>query len=158
MTKPFFRPTWKLTPPLIEALGGTVTEDEFNAHIKTPRLPGVSWPRTGTMHPNSKRFHEILREHGDLHDAKQAGYGRPDDPFHNVRSSQEWGVDGWIGAMVRLNDKVRRLQSHVRNGDSAFEMVEDNLRDIAVYATIGLVLYEEDQFDRALGVTPLSPR
>jgi len=95
-------------------------------------------------HPNSARFHEILAELGKLHDRKQADYGRDDDPFANVRASEEWGARGWVGAMIRANDKVRRLQSLLRNGNLANESAEDSLRDIAVYAVIALVLFEQD--------------
>ena len=62
-------------------------------------------------HPNSGRFHELLAEAGRLHDKKQTDYGRTDDPFANVRASEEWGIDGWVGAMIRATDKVRRLQT-----------------------------------------------
>lgn len=94
-------------------------------------------------HPNSERFHEILSELGELHDRKQADYGRGDDPFANVRSSEEWGLAPWVGAMVRLNDKVHRLQSLAANGDLRNEAAEDSFRDIAIYAVIALVLYEQ---------------
>lgn len=96
-------------------------------------------------HPNSARFHELLSELGALHDKKQADYGRGDDPFANVRASEEWGVRGWIGAMIRLNDKVRRLQSLVANGRLSNESADDSLRDIAVYSIIALVLYEQER-------------
>lgn len=95
-------------------------------------------------HPLSARFHEILKELGDLHDKKQADYGRDNDPFANVRASTEWGLEPWVGAMVRLNDKVRRLQALVRNGALVNESAEDSLRDIAVYAVIALVLREQE--------------
>lgn len=94
-------------------------------------------------HPNSARFHEILKEHGELHDKKQTDYGRGNDPFANVRSSEEFGVDPWVGAMIRLNDKVRRLQALEQNGDLQNESAYDSFRDIAVYATIAQVLFEE---------------
>lgn len=96
-------------------------------------------------HPNSARFHEILASLGALHDKKQADYGRGDDPFANVRGSQDWGVDPWIGAMVRANDKIRRLQSFIANGTLKNESVDDSLRDLAVYAIISLVLFEQQQ-------------
>ena len=96
-----------------------------------------------SRHPNSARFHEILAELGALHDRKQADYGRDDDPFPNVRASEEWGVAPWVGAMVRLNDKVKRLQTFAIKGSLANEGVEDSLRDIAVYAVIALVLWEQ---------------
>lgn len=97
------------------------------------------------QHPNSARFHDLLSELGALHDKKQADYGRGDDPFANIRASEEWGVTPWVGAMVRLHDKVRRLQSLIKNGRLENESAEDSLKDIAVYSLIALVLYEQEQ-------------
>src|SRR3990167_5855584 len=94
-------------------------------------------------HPKSQRFHDILQELGALHDKKQRDYGRDDDPFANVRASNELGIEPWVGAMVRLTDKVRRLQTLARRGQLANEAAEDSFRDIAVYAVIAAVLYEE---------------
>lgn len=92
--------------------------------------------------PSSARFHKILEELGKLHDSKQSDYGRSGDPFANIRASEEWGISPWVGALVRLNDKVRRLQSFALKGTLANESAEDSMRDIAVYAVISLVLYE----------------
>jgi hypothetical protein len=97
-----------------------------------------------SRHPNSQRFHELLKEAGELHDKKQTDYGRGDDPFANVRSSSEWGVPAWVGAMVRLNDKVRRLQALATKGSLANEAAIDSMMDIAVYALIARVLYEQE--------------
>lgn len=94
-------------------------------------------------HPSSARFHQILEIAGRLHDQKQADYGRTDDPFANVRASEDFGVDGWVGAMVRANDKMRRLQAFIQNGRLENESVIDSLMDLAVYALIARVLYEE---------------
>lgn len=91
------------------------------------------------------RFHAVLKELADLHDQKQQDYGAPEDPFHNVRSTEEFGVPAWMGAMIRLNDKVKRLQSYARKGELANEGVVDSFRDIAVYAIIAEVLWREDQ-------------
>lgn len=99
---------------------------------------------SSVRHPASERFHEILNGLAELHDSKQADYGLSTDPFANVRGSTDWGVEPWIGAMVRANDKVRRLQSFIKNGSLKNESVEDSLRDLAVYAVIALVLFEED--------------
>lgn len=95
-------------------------------------------------HPGSARFHELLAELGALHDKKQLDYGTAADPFANVRASVEWGMPGWIGAMVRLGDKVHRLQAFARKGRLANESAFDSLRDIAVYALIAYVLLEQD--------------
>jgi hypothetical protein len=79
-----------------------------------------------------------------LHDRKQADYGSGDDPFANVRASERFGISPWVGALVRLNDKVTRLQSFARKGELKNESAEDSMRDIAVYAIIALVLYEQE--------------
>lgn len=91
----------------------------------------------------SQRFHEILSELATLHDVKQADYGREDDPFANVRASEDFGIEGWVGALVRANDKMRRLQTFSKRGSLVNESVEDSLRDLAVYAVIALVLFEQ---------------
>lgn len=97
------------------------------------------------MHPNSARFRELLRQARELHDKKQLDYGTDQDPFVNVRASSDWGVPAWIGAMIRLNDKVKRLQSFAQKGTLANESAKDSFMDIAVYALIAYVLYEEDE-------------
>jgi hypothetical protein len=95
-------------------------------------------------HNSSKQFYSHLIEAGLLHASKQQDYGRLSDPFANVRSSEEWGVKPWIGALIRLNDKVRRLQSLATNGSLANEAAVDSFMDIAVYALIARVLYEQE--------------
>lgn len=94
-------------------------------------------------HRGSERFHELLREIGDLHDKKQKDYGTKKDPFANVRGSEDWGVPAWHGAMIRAEDKFRRLQKYSRDGVLENEGVEDSFKDLAVYALIALCLWEE---------------
>lgn len=91
------------------------------------------------------RFNSILKELGDLHERKMADYGADHDPYANLRGSQDFGVPPWVGASIRLNDKVRRLQAFARKGELLNESVEDSLRDIAVYAIIALVLLEQEK-------------
>lgn len=102
-----------------------------------------------TRHPGSARFHELLKEIGDLHDRKQQDYGTAGDPFANVRASAEWGIPGWVGALVRLNDKVVRLKQFARRGSLSNESARDSMLDIAVYALIALVLYEAEGSGKA---------
>jgi hypothetical protein len=101
-----------------------------------------------TQFQGSERFHEILRELGELHDLKSRDYGTEEEPFANIQGSREWGVLPWVGAMVRATDKLRRLQKFAREGKLANEAVEDSFRDLAVYAVIALVLYEETLLKR----------
>lgn len=93
-------------------------------------------------HPKSERLHQLLQELGDLHDKKQKDYGSSDDPFANITASQDWNIPPHVGALLRMNDKVRRLQSWVKNGYLANEGATDSMRDIAVYALIALVELE----------------
>lgn len=104
---------------------------------------GFQWKQPPTRHPNSQRFHDYLKEAGDLHDQKQRDYGHSDDPFANVRASSDWGFPPWVGAMMRLNDKVKRLQTLARTGNLSNEGAIDSFMDIAVYAIIARVLFEE---------------
>lgn len=99
-------------------------------------------------HPNSARFHEILKEAGELHDKKQQDYGRGSDPFANVRASSEFGVKPWIGCYIRLNDKITRIKSFIEKGNLANESLEDSLRDVIVYGAIALVLYEQEKNEK----------
>jgi hypothetical protein len=45
--------------------------------------------------------------------------------------------------MVRLTDKVRRLQTLAQTGELSNEGAIDSFMDIAVYALIARVLFEE---------------
>lgn len=89
-------------------------------------------------------FYEILDELKALHDKKNLDYGHDYDPYANVRGSQEWGVEPWKGTMIRLNDKIKRLQKYAKDGKLANEGVEDSLMDIGVYAIIALDLWRQE--------------
>lgn len=113
-------------------------------------VPGWSAPEPGwptaperERHPSSQRFHEILGDLGELHDRKQADYGTDEDPFANVRASEMFGVQSWLGAIIRLNDKVNRIAAFAVKGELKNEPLIDAFNDIAVYAIIARVLYEE---------------
>jgi len=95
-------------------------------------------------HPMSQRFHDLLKEIGELHDRKQSDYGRADDPFANVNGSAEWGIRPWVGAMLRATDKLKRLQKYSKEGNLANEGARDSFLDAAVYNLIACVLWEKE--------------
>ena len=97
------------------------------------------------MSKGDPRFHALLKEIGDLHDRKQADYGTDHDAFANVRASEEWGIPGWLGALIRANDKVARLKTFAIKGSLENEGVRDSMMDLAVYALIALILFEEGE-------------
>ena len=90
-------------------------------------------------------FEKVLQEIHDLHTKKQSDYGRPEqgDPFANVRASEDFGIPGYLGAVIRANDKIRRIQKYARGGTMVNESVEDSLLDAAVYFMIALCLFRE---------------
>lgn len=95
-------------------------------------------------HPLSTKFHALLKEAGDLHDLKQKDYGQDHDPFSNVRASEDFGVPGWVGCMMRGNDKMRRIQKAAVGQELNNESLRDSLMDLAVYSLIAVVLLEEE--------------
>lgn len=107
-----------------------------------------------SRHPLSQKFHDTLAEMGELHDRKQADYGRPatggdsGDPFANIRSVEAFGLSAWSGAAIRMGDKMRRLEAAVRGQNLVNESVEDSFLDIAVYAIIGLILLRESSVEK----------
>jgi hypothetical protein len=86
-------------------------------------------------------FYAILDELRALHDQKNKDYGRHDDPYANIRGSENWGIPAWKGAMLRANDKIKRLQKFAVDGELANESVTDSFLDLAVYTIIALDLY-----------------
>jgi len=98
------------------------------------------------VYSTDQKFDSLLREIAALHDKKAQDYGSYDDPLANVRASLGFGIPPWLGAVLRLNDKVVRIQSFARKGILANESLEDSILDIAVYALIALQLYREMGF------------
>lgn len=103
-------------------------------------------------HPSGERFLQILQENAELHRKKSRDYGTDSDPFYNIRQTENWccpnchePIPAWLGALIRLSDKIFRLKAYTRNGSLANEGVEDSLRDMGVYASIAQVLFEEAQ-------------
>jgi hypothetical protein len=92
---------------------------------------------------SSADFKQVLDEMWDLHQKKNKDYGAKEDPYRNVRSSADWGIDPWIGALIRGNDKIQRLKTYAQTHQLANEGAEDSLIDLAVYSVIALVLWRE---------------
>ena len=102
-------------------------------------------------------FESVLKEMKHLHDKKQLDYGSKTDPFANVRASEHFGIPGWLGAVLRANDKMSRLKSFAEKGVLANEPIEDSLIDLANYAVIALVLYREATDDGKKELQAMDP-
>lgn len=123
---------------------GADREVAFAESIGVPVYYSVSSLQKDLFTKGDPRFHGALSQISRLHDKKQRDYGRTSDPFANIRGSADWGISPWIGAMVRANDKIKRLQKYARDGVLANESVEDSFLDLAVYSLIGYVLFREE--------------
>jgi hypothetical protein len=97
------------------------------------------------LHPASLRFLEAVEEVRQIHLSKSEDYGSMTDPLANIRNGARFvGIEPWRGCMVRLSDKVTRLETFNRTGKLRHETVEDTLIDLAAYALLALTLYREE--------------
>ena len=105
---------------------GQPIEGPSEAYVYEPSFYGTIW--------------EVLK----LHDMKNQDYGTDADPFANVRQSEQFGVPAWLGAIVRLNDKITRIKAWTRNKSLANESLRDSLIDIVVYGAIAVTLFDQE--------------
>jgi hypothetical protein len=123
-------------------------DDDWVAPKEIPEAPvwaqiAVTQP-SPLRHPLSARFHQLLKEVGELHDRKQKDYGTAEDPFANVRGATEFGLPAPMGAFIAMSDIMNRIKSFCKNGKLENESLDNALRDMAVYSLIALVLFEEE--------------
>jgi hypothetical protein len=107
-------------------------------------------------HEATRRFLEVIVEAVMLSASKQKDYGSDVDPFANIRASQRWGIEPWVGACVRAGDKQHRLERFAEKGVLANESARDSMLDNVVYYAIAAVLYDEAS-TRVGGGTPGAP-
>ena len=121
-----------VSPTIVEVLA---REDQLLAEEARPKQ----------LHPASLRFLEAVEEVRQIHLSKSEDYGSQTDPLANIRNGARFvGIEPWRGCMVRLSDKVTRLETFNRTGKLRHETVEDTLIDLAAYALLALTLYRED--------------
>lgn len=90
------------------------------------------------------RFADKLFKMWELHCKKGNDYGSGEDFLANLRASERFGIPAWIGALVRANDKIIRLENAAKGVELANESVEDGFMDLACYALLALILFEEE--------------
>ena len=97
--------------------------------------------------PLSKRYYEVLEEMIAIHDRKRHDYADSVDIFQNFRTSEMMGLPAWKGVCIRLGDKFSRIMGFAKKEklEVKDESIKDTLIDMANYAIITLVLYEESQ-------------
>ena len=100
--------------------------------------------RFSPTHPTSQAFYNLCDGLKETHRKKSSDYGSPDDPLANIRNGAKFvGIEPWRAAMVRLSDKVTRLETYCRTGSLTYESFEDTLVDLASYALLTLLTHRE---------------
>ena len=95
----------------------------------------------------SERFYELLETMKNTHDVKRHDYANTDDVIANFRTCEQAGIPAWKGCCVRLGDKFSRIMGFAKKEKLKVkdESIKDTLIDMANYALIALILYEEEQ-------------
>src|SRR2546430_824570 len=89
------------------------------------------------------KFFKIADELCMLHYNKSLDYGTDGDTYQNFRGAEKCGIPSWKGSFIRLMDKVQRIQKFAKDGKLKNEGIIDSFNDLAVYAIICRILYEE---------------
>ena len=101
-------------------------------------------PAECSSHATSQKFYDLCDALKEMHRRKSADYGSAVDPLANIRNGAEFvGIEPWRAAMVRLSDKVTRLQTYCRTGSLTFENFEDTCFDLASYALLTMLMHQE---------------
>jgi len=128
----------------------TAVETRLGTCCEGTRMKGPSAAevveRFSPPHPTSKRFYELCDQLKQMHRRKSSDYGSSEDPLANIRSGAKFvGIEDWRAALVRLSDKVTRLETYCRTGSLTFENFEDTCFDLASYALLTLLTHQESQ-------------
>ncbi len=122
--------------------------DAFGEDEPLPSLCNVepAWTREYPENPLVARFDAIVAEWRELMVRKNHDYaGSNKDPLRNLKMCEACGLPGWQGVVVRLTDKMSRLQSFMRQGEMHVkdESAIDTFNDTGIYSILGRMLYED---------------
>ena len=133
------------TDPADEKLVG-YNPESWGSCCEGKRIPTAAQvvERFNPTHPTSQAFYDLCDGLKETHRKKSSDYGSPDDPLANIRNGAKFvGIEPWRAAMVRLSDKVTRLETYCRTGSLTYESFEDTLIDLASYSLLTLLTHRE---------------
>jgi hypothetical protein len=95
---------------------------------------------------SKERFNEIVKEMVELHNRKNRDYAG-NDYLSNFLMCERMGIPAWKGCLIRLSDKLSRVMNIAKTNEIAVsdETVVDTLMDLAVYAIVTRILYENSK-------------
>ena len=92
-------------------------------------------------------YYKAIFEAMNISAAKNHDYsgGENSDPLRNFKKSEQAGIPAEIGLMVRMQDKISRIETFVEKGELQVkgESVRDALIDLANYCFLFCALLED---------------
>jgi hypothetical protein len=87
----------------------------------------------------------ILDNMQKVYEAKDNDYSATGLPMGNLRKCEDAGIDAWRGCLVRIGDKMSRLENFLKEKEYLVvsEKAEDTVIDLANYAILMSCLVEE---------------
>ena len=94
---------------------------------------------------SKERFHEIVEEMVELHDRKNHDYAGDEYLSNFLMCEKHMEIPAWKGTIIRLSDKMARIMNLAKTEEVSVgdETITDTLMDLAVYAIITRILYED---------------
>ncbi len=88
---------------------------------------------------------DILNNMQKVYEAKDSDYSATGLPMGNLRKCEDAGIDAWRGCLVRIGDKMSRLENFLKEKEYLVisEKAEDTVVDLANYAILMSCLIEE---------------
>lgn len=87
----------------------------------------------------------ILDNMQSVYEAKDNDYSANGLPMGNLRKCEDAGIDAWRGCLIRIGDKMSRLENFLKDKEYLVvsEKAEDTVVDLANYAILMSCLVEE---------------
>ena len=87
----------------------------------------------------------ILDNMQAVYEAKDSDYSATGLPMGNLRKCEDAGIDAWRGCLVRIGDKMSRLENFLKEKEYLVisERAEDTIIDLANYSILMSCLIEE---------------
>jgi hypothetical protein len=87
----------------------------------------------------------ILDNMQSVYEAKDNDYSATGLPMGNLRKCEDAGIEAWRGCLVRIGDKMSRLENFLKEKEYLVisEKAEDTVIDLANYAILMSCLIEE---------------
>jgi hypothetical protein len=88
---------------------------------------------------------DILDNMQSVYETKDNDYSATGLPMGNLRKCEDAGIDAWRGCLIRIGDKMSRLENFLKEKEYLVisEKAEDTVVDLANYAILMSCLLEE---------------